>query len=137
MKNFFDTSALTKRYIQEEGSNEVSSLAERGDEIYVSIICLPEIFSALNRLKRERLITKKQYRQTAQAIAHDFQGFNVCQLTPGCIKAIIRLLERYPLKAMDAIHLASAIQIKAELFISSDTQQIKAAKKLELDILQV
>ncbi|MCP4700719.1 MAG: type II toxin-antitoxin system VapC family toxin [Gammaproteobacteria bacterium] len=52
MKIFFDTSALVKRYIEKSGSVKVQELCEEADELIVSIICLPEMLSSFNRLRR-------------------------------------------------------------------------------------
>lgn len=49
------------------------------------------------------------------------------------------LLERYPLRTLDAIHLASAIELQSHLeepsvLISADTQLLKAAAAERLEI---
>lgn len=52
--------------------------------------------------------------------------FNV---VPEVILKAITLLEKYNLKTLDSLHIASAIIWKAELFVSADKRQIVAAKK--------
>ena len=47
MKLYFDSSALTKRYIFEKGSEEMDRFFLETDSVAVSSICLPEIISAL------------------------------------------------------------------------------------------
>jgi predicted nucleic acid-binding protein len=39
------------------------------------------------------------------------------------------LIQSYQLKTLDAIQLSCAIEWKCDIFVSSDKQQIKAAKK--------
>jgi predicted nucleic acid-binding protein len=63
MLAFFDSSALVKRYVAEEGTEAVISLCDRASEIGLSGIALPEIISAFCRLRREGKISDVQYRQ--------------------------------------------------------------------------
>jgi predicted nucleic acid-binding protein len=54
-------------------------------------------------------------------------------LLPGCGQNLslesTRPLEDNALRAMDALHIACALEWRAELFVSSDKQQIMAAEK--------
>jgi len=56
MKTFFDSSAFAKRVIEEEGSNEVDRICRNTSTLGLSIICIPEIISALNRRVREKKV---------------------------------------------------------------------------------
>ena len=58
----------------------------------------------------------------------------IINLTYEVIKNSTQLLESLPLRAMDAIHVACDLVSKAELFVSSDKQQLSAAKKAGLKI---
>ena len=58
MKVFFDTSALTKRYVEELGSEQVRALCAEAGALGVSILVVPELISTLCRLVREG----RQYR---------------------------------------------------------------------------
>ena len=44
------------------------------------------------------------------------------------------LLEKNSLRTLDAIHLASALILKPDLFVSADKRQITAAKKSSLKV---
>ncbi len=52
MKVFFDTSSFVKRFVEEVGSKQVDDIIQRASEVGLSIICFPEIISALNRKLR-------------------------------------------------------------------------------------
>ena len=45
---FFDSSALAKRYIEEKGSDQVQAILSSASALAVSVICIPEIVSALS-----------------------------------------------------------------------------------------
>ncbi len=137
MHIFLDTSALAKRYIQENGSGKVSDVFQKATSVAVSVICLPEMISALNRLRREKCITKEHYTKTKQNVLHDFDDFTICDITPEIIAQAIALLETNSLKTMDALQIACAKALHAEVFLSSDKQQIKAAKKAKLKVVEV
>jgi predicted nucleic acid-binding protein len=80
MRAFFDTSALLKRYVEETGSVKVQELCEQADELMVSIICLPETLSSLNRLRREGKLSDEQYRQLKVELEQDIDDATVCNL---------------------------------------------------------
>lgn len=133
MKTFFDSSAFAKRYIEEKGSHLVDDICRDADELSISVICLPEIISALNRRVREKKLSQKDYRIIKQAISHDFRDILVINLTEEVMATSISLLENYTLRAMDALQVACALEWGAELFVSSDKQQITAAGENNLN----
>jgi predicted nucleic acid-binding protein len=49
---FFDSSALAKRYIEEKGSDQVQAILSSASALAVSVICVPEIVSALCRRRQ-------------------------------------------------------------------------------------
>jgi predicted nucleic acid-binding protein len=134
MKIFFDSSALAKRYIDEKGSDEVEKICVQINVLSVSIICIPEIISALNRLRREKQLSKGQYEKVKESLIYDLRDADFYNLTPQVVNHSIQLLEKYALRAMDALHIACALVAQPDLFISSDQRQLFAAKKAGLRI---
>ncbi len=132
MKIFFDSSAFAKRYIEENGSNSVEELCSNATELGLSIICVPEIISALNRRIREKSLTQKQYRQAKNLLAKEVADAIIIQVSPEIINNAIYALETNIVRTLDALPLASAIHWRADLFVSSDKQQLEAAKNLNL-----
>ena len=133
MKTFFDSSAFAKRYIEEKGSHLVNDICQDADELSISVICIPELISALNRRVREKKLSQKHYRIIKQALSNDVRDILVINLTEEVIATSISLLENYTLRAMDALHVACALEWGAELFVSSDKQQITAAGENSLN----
>lgn len=134
MKVFFDSSALAKRYIDEEGSDDVEKMCRQTDVLSVSIISLPEIISALNRLRQEKQLNKRQYEKVKESLIYDLEDADFYNLTPQVINHSIQLLEKYAIRAMDALHIACALIAQPDLFVSSDQRQLAAAKKTGLQI---
>ncbi len=132
MKTFFDSSALAKRYVEEEGSDTVELLCGEATELAVAVICVPEIVSALNRRRREGSLTKAQYRTAKSCLSAEVADATVINLVPEVIADAVRVLESNAVRAIDALHVAGALQWNAALFVSSDERQLSAAKKMKL-----
>jgi predicted nucleic acid-binding protein len=134
MKVFFDTSSFVKKFVEEVGSKEVDSIIEKSSEIGLSIICFPEIISALSRKLRSDFITEEIYLAIKNDILEDIEDADLINLDPGVLKKTTELLEENTLRSLDAIHIACAIEWQAELFVSSDERQITAATKSGLKV---
>ena len=137
MNLFADSSALAKRYIADEQSEELSEVLQGTANLAVSVLCLPEIISALCRRKRERFLTKTQYEQAKRALESDLADAAVIQMIDDVLLRSIRVLETYPLRASDAIQISSALVWGADKFVSADARQCTAAKASGLDVIRL
>ena len=134
MRVFFDTSAFVKRYIGESGTDTVLGWCDQATEIILSGIALPEIISAFCRLQREDKITDTQYQQLKSLLLADIEDAAICDLSPIVLAQAISSLEKNVLRGMDAIHIGSAVALKADIFISADKRQLDAAAQMGLRI---
>lgn len=132
MKTFFDSSAFAKRYVDEPGSQAVDALCLAATELALSVVCIPEILSALNRRVRERGLSARQYEAAQESLSDDVRDAVIVNLTADVISACVAILEASPVRALDALHVACAVQWGAELFVTADKRQISAAKKAGL-----
>jgi len=137
MKAFFDSTGLAKRYIEEPGSNRVQEILEEATSLGLAAICIPEIVSALCRRKREGSISHRQYQEAKALLLNEAADSFVVNLTQEILLGTIALLEKSTLRAMDATHIACAIEWSADLFVSSNEKQLLAAQKAGLKITQV
>jgi len=129
VKTFFDSSAFAKRYIDEKGSSKVDDICQDTDELALCVICVPEIISALNRRLREKRIAPSDYHTAKSQLIDDVRDAEIINLTNDVVAHSISILERNTIRAMDALHVASAHSWGANLFVSSDKNQVKAAQK--------
>ena len=132
MKTFFDASAFAKRYVEEKGSQAVDGICQKASQISLSVICVPEIISALNRCIRDKRLSRRDYDSIKRHLSDDVRDAVIINLTPELIATSTSLLEASPLRAMDSIHIACALKWGTDLFVSSDKQQIAAARKAGL-----
>jgi predicted nucleic acid-binding protein len=125
---FFDSSALAKRYIEEKGSDQVQEILYSASALAVSVICVPEIVSALCRRRRERKVSTEEYRKAKASVLSDIDDATVIGITEEVIARAVTLLERFPLRSADALHIACASEWSTDLFVSADDRQCKAAR---------
>jgi len=137
MRVFCDSSAFAKRYIAEAGTDELLRWCDRADEMGLSIVALPELLSAFNRLRREQRLSDGQYHQIKSDLLADISDVSLCDMTPQVVGKTLSLLEMHTLRGMDAIHLAAAIAWQAEVFLSSDARQCAAARASGLRVVAV
>jgi uncharacterized protein (TIGR03382 family) len=137
---YADTSALIKRSLPERGSAWVQALCDpaSGNTIITSALAGVEAVSALARRRREGALSAEQYAALRDDfLAHYGQEYQVVPLTDP-LQALARtLLERHPLRAYDAIHLAAAQLVAAQLvaagmdapiFLAADERLLAAAR---------
>lgn len=104
------------------------------DEVAVSSICLSESFATLNRLQRDKKLTKQEYKSLKTDI-HDFvQQIQMLELDYPVIARSIEVSEKAPVKGMDAIHIATAINWESNKFLTADKQQATAGKSNGLKV---
>lgn len=132
MKTFFDSSAFAKRYVEEAGSQAVDSMCQEATEVALSVLCVPEIISALMRRVREGHLTREEYTEAKQYLLQDIQDIAIINLVPQVVSVCTRILETSPVRAADALHVACALEWGTELFVSADKRQVSAAKKAGL-----
>lgn len=134
---FFDSSAFAKRYVQEMGSDAVGEWCDRATEIGLAAIALPEIVSAFCRLQREDKISAAQYQQLKSALFADIEDAAIADMSPAVIRQAVLSLEGNVLRAMDAIHIGCALEMRADVFVSGDQRQCLAAQNAGLRVEKV
>jgi predicted nucleic acid-binding protein len=132
MKLAIDSSSIAKRYVQEVGSDKLDHLLESASELAFCVILVPEIVSGLNRRLREQVLTIADYRAVKRQLLEDVRDATVLQITPSVVSRSVKLLEGNVLRALDALHVACALEWQADLFVTSDKKQFKAAINTEL-----
>lgn len=135
---FLDTSALAKRYLLEVGSAWTLSwiLPDRGNSIIGSTLTSVTLFSLISRQEREGRFTPT----VASLIRLNFL-FHVGHqyVTIGYDNQVLNLarslIVQHPLRALDAIQLACAIQAQKLLMVSmtcvSNDHNLLSAAALE------
>ena len=134
MNVFLDSSALAKRYVNETGSDRVGEILSAASSLGLSVICLSEVVSGLCRLRREGKLSPPQYAANKRALIEDVEASVVIHITDQVVARAVELLERWPSRSSDALHVACAAEWAAGLFVSADDRQCKAARGYGLQV---
>lgn len=129
---YFDTSALIKLFILEKGSENAQRLFHDHFPPATAVIAHAEIYSGVNRRKREGHLSSQQYTRLSRRFEEHWATYIRIELTEEVLAGAKELLERYPLRAFDAIHLASAISLQKGIreplqFAAADSRLLDAA----------
>jgi len=135
---YFDTSALIKRYVEELGRREVLTLL-RKNHCVVSAVLPVEVRSALRRRVAEKTLDAKRVSAILKRFAADRPFWTVIEVSGEVLATAETLSAAHPLRALDAIHVASAklfatrAALPAFVFVSADIQQTTAAAALGIN----
>ncbi len=115
---YFDTSALVKYYVTETGTQWVRELIQESDNgrwanvILTSALTWAEAVSAFSRLHRGKVIPGGLYRRLIAAFLRDGRSRYVRQpVNDATINQAVELIQRHPLRAYDAVQLATALRL--------------------------
>jgi len=140
--NYLDTSALIKRFVRELGSDVVAQLLESGEPVATAKIAFAEVYSGLTRRLREGDLSGRAYSLVCRQFERDWLGYLRVDLHDEILLSARDLIRRHPLRAFDAIHLASALSLQKALveevtFAASDERLVRVADAEHLTTLNV
>jgi predicted nucleic acid-binding protein len=128
----FDTSALAKRYADEAGRDRVLALFQAARELVVAAHCKTEVASALLRRRREGSLSEADFDRAWSAAQQDVADMELVPLDAHVERFAFAAMERHPLRAMDALHIGSALSARVDLFVTADRRQALAAQHMGL-----
>jgi len=134
---YFDTSALVKLCVLETGTPLVVALWKHADALLTSRIADAEVRSVLASAERIGRIDAAPAAKARERWDELWPGLHKVELTVKVAEVAGKLTDRRPLRAGDAIHLASALQLKeaAPVFAAWDRRLSSAASAEGLLVL--
>ncbi|MDX2241601.1 MAG: type II toxin-antitoxin system VapC family toxin [Leptolyngbyaceae cyanobacterium bins.302] len=141
---FLDSSALVKRYIPETGSGWIQNLADTsaGNLLIIARITWVEVLSALARRHREGSLITTDLNLVIQQFRFDLTTqYRVVELNQLLSEQAGQLVTQYPLRAYDAIQLASGLRTQSAftsatattlIFVTADVQLLTIAQSAGL-----
>ena len=138
---YLDTSALVKRYFEEESSDVVLSLWGKAGHIVTSSVAYSETLACFYRKKNEPGFDDNVFAKILDEFREDWSSFIRVQVNDGLNPFIDQVFACCHLRGFDAVHLASAVLIREKLtkdlvFACYDSRLNKAAKLQGLEILE-
>jgi predicted nucleic acid-binding protein len=115
---FFDSSALVKRYVHEQGSVWVreTTSSVSGHLIHLSLLTAAEVASALARRQREGSLSATERDRLFGAFLIDCaRSYLLLRVEEDVIQRAVALLCHHPLRTADAIQLSTAVQLNQTL----------------------
>lgn len=135
---YVDTSAIVKKYVPEPGTTWVRILLDNPDHVmFISQLTYVETSAALAALVRTGRLSRRR-----GFIAYDeFRGdvmrglYVALPALQSLVERAADLAQKHPLKAYDALHLATALHLQSELashgrsatLIGGDNRMLEAA----------
>jgi uncharacterized protein len=143
---FFDSSALVKRYVHEQGSVWVreTTASVSSHLIHISLLTVAEIASALARRRREgSLSTSERDRLFGAFLVDCARSYLLMRVEEDVIQHAVVLMTQHPLRTVDAIQVSTAIRLSQALHeaqlgqiivASADDRVLQAASQEGLPI---
>ncbi len=124
---FLDSSALVKRYVPETGSAWIRALSapNTGNSLIIARITWVEVKSAITRREREGSLTPSDRKLIVQKFRSDLNNqYQVIELDVTVAERASQLVEQYPLRAYDAVQLASVLLLQSAFATTQSTSPI-------------
>jgi uncharacterized protein len=124
---YLDSSALLKRYLEEEFSQQCEETIVKYQDKYISQIGVTE--TLINLRKR---LSASEFAMATKLFEADIAIFNIIEFDEATSYLAVEISEGTNLATLDAIHLASAASLGSKTidFLTYDKVQRKAAKSL-------
>lgn len=138
MNTYFDTSALVKLVLPEQGSEQVLTLWRRTDRVLASALTHVEARAAIAAAHRGRRIADAELPATKQKFERWWAQVTVIGVERPLLRFASGLAEVHGLRGYDAVHLASALAIDEQVvFASADAVLRQAARTEGLPLLVI
>ena len=126
---YLDASALVKLFVPEPESDALNRALVGLKDVIVSDLALTEMASALGRRTREQRLTREQAQRVYREASKLHASSHHAELTPPLHRRAERLMLSLtiPLRALDALHLATALDAEAATVVTFDPRLRDAA----------
>ncbi|RLB12995.1 MAG: VapC toxin family PIN domain ribonuclease [Deltaproteobacteria bacterium] len=136
---YMDTSALVKRYFEEEMAQDTVKKCREADLMATSCVAYAEALSAIYRKAREESINSGTLSMLVDTLEAEWDGFFRIPVNDSLNSIIKTLGANYPLRGFDSIHLASALLLQSRVseqvvFACFDEKLVSAASSEGLKI---
>jgi hypothetical protein len=133
----FDTSALVKLVVSEPGFERVGEYWMASDTPVCCRLAHVEAHAALAAARRQRRFDAYQLITAKRRLNALWQQVTVVEVDEPLVLHGVDLVQRYPLKGYDAVHVAAALAAGAIAFITGDKTQARAAASENLKAVEV
>lgn len=127
---YLDASALAKLFVPEADSDRLNQALVGAEGVIISDLAITEMASALGRRTREGLLSNAESRRLHRELERLAARCRRTELTPPVHRLAERLLlasREMSLRALDALHIAMALDARAATLVTYDPRMREAA----------
>ena len=137
---YLDASALVKRYIAENSSEQVNGWIGAADMVVTGLITRVEVAAAIVRARRMKIIEPEEAAAALHLCRSEWESFQRLPITENTVLRGDFLACKHHLKGLDATQLACALIWQETLGLpvtlaTFDGQLIQAAKEVNMGVL--
>lgn len=127
---YADSSALTKRYVEEPDSGRFLALMDDADATGCSLLGISEVLSGIAKARRMQALTDDAASEARASFGRDVGEIAWLGIDRALVVRAGALLWQHGLRSADAIHLATAVQWAADdlIFATFDQRLAEAAR---------
>ncbi|MCC5951277.1 MAG: type II toxin-antitoxin system VapC family toxin [Acidimicrobiia bacterium] len=134
MITYVDTSTLLKRLLAEDGSDAADAIWNAADVLACAATAVVEARAALAAAQRGGRLTAGELRAATSELGDLLEEVTFVAVTDTLIAEAADLAESEALRGYDAVHLAAALSIEANVVTSSDAALCAAAERRGLHV---
>ena len=133
---FLDSSALAKLFVAELGSAQLVDLIKPllTAQVVISTLAIVEVHSAIRRRERAGQLSSQHAAEALVMLPAEAAAMTEQPISTQVIETARQVLDRHPLRSLDAIQLASGLVARASnntsniVFVASDRVLLSAAR---------
>jgi len=135
---YLDSSAIVKLYVEEAGSGEGRSQAVASDVLVSTVLAEVEVLAAFARARRMGSLAVQAAIDVATQFLREWPEYRHVEVTASVVASAGRLAATHGLRAYDAVHLASSIELRTVVgepvvFATFDRMLWRAARESGLE----
>lgn len=97
---------------------------EEAESISTSVVAYAEARAALARKRREGVFSAEEHREAVDALNDDWEAFEKPEVTEDIVRVAGGVAEEHALRGFDAIHMASALTVRAASREQDDEEDV-------------
>ncbi len=134
MITYVDTSSLLKLLIEEPGSELAGRLWDTADALASVPLVVVEARAALAAAERGARLTAAQHVEAKSELSVLLDELTMVAITDDLVAQAAEFADREALRGYDAVHLAAAVKVGADVLTSADTALCTAAERCGLHV---
>jgi uncharacterized protein len=137
---YLDSSALVKRYVEEQGTSDVLDWMDDSELNGTVLVTRAEVAAAITRAVRMQYVSPENARQFLNIFHKEWNNFTRLPITESLVARADALACEHNLRGYDAVHLASALNWQDLIdqpvtLVTYDKELASAAQALGMAVL--